>query len=249
MPENPEIARRSSVFTNRRPNRSRKSPVVRNPSAPPREKPADAQSLHDSRITASLSTTAENRKFMKMFGSHHDLSSPTESFCSSRLARLPLADSKVKSPMTPDGLKLPAAEASGKAAAGTSSRSTFRIERAFLTPVGGTSPRVARTRLPAVSLRTARGGGTGKRPAPFPRNGTETAKADFAKPRPPRVHALFLGFRARLWCTEAPRPAPAGKNFFRLPSRRTQPPPRANIQRERRITAPRGCHFRTVRVA
>ena len=70
-----------------------------------------------------------------------------------------------------------------------------------------------------------------------------------ARPRPPRVHALFLGFRARLWCTEAPRPETAGKNFFRLPPWRTEPPTGANIQRERRITELRGCHFRTVRVA
>ena len=69
------------------------------------------------------------------------------------------------------------------------------------------------------------------------------------KPRFARGHASFLGFRARLWCTETPRPGPAGKNFFLLPSRRTQPARSANIQRERRVAQPRGCHFRTARVA
>ena len=50
LSERLKIARRSSVFTNRRQNRSRKSAVVRNPSALPREKPPDVQSLHDSCI-------------------------------------------------------------------------------------------------------------------------------------------------------------------------------------------------------
>ena len=78
----------------------------------------------------------------------------------------------------------------------------------------------------------------------------ERARPDMSvKPRFARVRASFLGFRARLWCTETPRPEPGGKNFSRLPSPRTEPARSANIQRERRVAQPRGCHFRTARVA
>ena len=103
-------------------------------------------------------------------------------------------------------------------------------------PVPAKRPPARGSTIPEASRRDGPAG---------PRRFLETGR----EPRSPRVHALFLGFRACLWCTETPRPEPGGKNFFRLPTLRTQPARSANIQRERRVAEPRGCHFRTARVA